>query len=105
MTLDDLTAMMAEDENHRYEISPEQVLSIMPPPGYAHAIIATRLMVWFAQGDVPADRIAQTVVAVGLSPPPQRWPSRDRTSAAPLMCDLAVRDVAQLAPSSSVICV
>jgi Uma2 family endonuclease len=63
VTLDDLTAMMAADEHHRYEISPEGVLSIMPPPGYAHAIIATRLMVWLAAAGVPADRIAQ---AVGL---------------------------------------
>ena len=65
VTLDDLTAMMAADEHHRYEIGPAGVLSIMPPPGYAHAIIATRLMVWLAQG-VPADRIAQ---AVGLRIP------------------------------------
>jgi Uma2 family endonuclease len=61
VTLDDLTAMMAADEHHRYEISPEGVLSIMPPPGYAHAIIATRLMVWLAAAGVPADRIAQVV--------------------------------------------
>lgn len=66
VTLDDLTAMMAADEHHRYEISPEGVLSIMPPPGYAHAIIATRLIVWLAQGGVAADRIAQ---AVGLRIP------------------------------------
>jgi Uma2 family endonuclease len=68
VTLDDLTAMMAADEHHRYEISPEGVLSIMPPPGYTHAIIATRLMVWLATG-VPAERLAQ---AVGL-----RIPGRD----------------------------
>jgi len=67
-TLDDLTAMMTADEHHRYEISPEGVLSIMQP-GYAHAIIATRLMVWLAAGGVPAERIAQ---AVGL-----RIPGRD----------------------------
>ncbi|MEV4639621.1 Uma2 family endonuclease [Actinoplanes sp. NPDC049548] len=66
VTLDDLTAMMAADEHHRYEMSPEGVLSIMPPPGYAHAIIATRLMVWLATGGLPADRIAQ---AVGLRIP------------------------------------
>ncbi|WP_240670582.1 Uma2 family endonuclease [Actinoplanes solisilvae] len=69
VTLDDLTAMMSADDHHRYEISPEGVLSIMPPPGYAHAIIATRLMVWLATAGVPADRIAQ---AVGL-----RIPGRD----------------------------
>ncbi|MFY1637851.1 Uma2 family endonuclease [Solwaraspora sp. WMMB335] len=66
VTLDDLTAMMAADESHRYEISPEGVLSIMPPPGYAHAIIATRLTVWLAAAGVPAERIAQ---AVGLRIP------------------------------------
>ena len=69
VTLDDLTAMMAADEHHRYEISPGGVLSIMPPPGYAHAIIATRLMVWLAAAGVATDRIAQ---AVGL-----RIPGRD----------------------------
>lgn len=61
--------MMAEDEHHRYEISPEGALSIMPPPGYAHAIIATRLMVWLASAGIPVERIAQ---AVGL-----RIPGRD----------------------------
>ncbi|WFE55416.1 Uma2 family endonuclease [Micromonospora sp. WMMD712] len=66
VTLDDLTAMMAADDHHRYEISPEGVLTVAPPPGYAHAIIATRLMVWLAQGGIPADRIAQ---AVGLRIP------------------------------------
>lgn len=71
VTLDDLTAMMAADERHRYEISPEGVLSIMPPPGYAHAIIATRIMVWLAAAGIPVDRIAQVV---GL-----RIPGRDGT--------------------------
>jgi Uma2 family endonuclease len=66
VTLDDLTAMMAADEHHRYEISPEGVLSIMPPPGYAHAIIATRLMAWLLAAGVPAERVAQ---AVGLRIP------------------------------------
>jgi Uma2 family endonuclease len=66
ITLDDLTAMMAADEHHRYEISPEGVLSVMPPPGYAHAIIATRLIGWLLTASIPADRIAQ---AVGLRIP------------------------------------
>lgn len=67
MTLDDLTAMMVADEyHHRYEISPEGVLSVMPPPGYVHAIIATRLTVWLAVGGIPTDRVAQ---AVGLRIP------------------------------------
>ena len=63
VTLDDLAAMMTADGHHRYEISPEGVLSIMPPPGYAHAIIATRLMGWLLAAGIPAERIAQ---AVGL---------------------------------------
>ena len=66
VTLDDLAAMMAADDRHRYEISPEGVLSIMPPPGYAHAIFATRIMAWLFAADLPADRIAQ---AVGLQIP------------------------------------
>ncbi len=66
LTLDDLTAMMVADGHHRYEISPEAVLSVMPPPGYAHAIIATRLTVWLAAAGIPPDRIAQ---AVGLRIP------------------------------------
>jgi Uma2 family endonuclease len=61
ITLDDLAAMMAADEHHRYEISPEGVLSVMPPAGYTHAIIATRLMSWLLSAGIPADRIAQTV--------------------------------------------
>jgi Uma2 family endonuclease len=66
ITLDDLAAMMAADEHHRYEISPEGVLSVMPPAGYTHAIIATRLMGWLLAAAIPADRIAQ---AVGLRIP------------------------------------
>jgi Uma2 family endonuclease len=69
VTLDDLTAMMAADEIHRYEISPEGVLSVAPPPGYNHAIVATRLMLWLGAAGVPAERIAQ---AIGL-----RIPGRD----------------------------
>jgi Uma2 family endonuclease len=61
ITLDDLTAMMAADEHHRYEISPEGVLSVMPPAGYTHAITATRLMSWLLSAGISADRIAQTV--------------------------------------------
>jgi hypothetical protein len=61
VTLDDLAAMMTADGHHRHEISPEGVLSVRPPPGYAHAIIATRLMGWLLAAGVPAERIAQGV--------------------------------------------
>jgi Uma2 family endonuclease len=66
VTLDDLTAMMAADERHWYEISPEGVLSVTPPAPYAHAIIATRLVGWLATAGVPVDRITQ---AIGLRIP------------------------------------
>ncbi len=61
VTLDDLTAMMGADELHRYEISPEGVLSVTPPPGSAHAFIATDLMLWLAATGTIGKRTAQTV--------------------------------------------
>jgi len=66
LTLDDVTTMMAADEFHRYEISPEGVLSIMPPPGFDHALIANRLTAWLLAAGIPVDRFAQ---AVGLRIP------------------------------------
>jgi Uma2 family endonuclease len=69
-SLDDLTAMMAADPHgHRYETSPEGVLSVMPPPDYQHAVIATRLMAWLITAGWPLELITQ---AVGL-----RIPGRD----------------------------
>ncbi|MFG2038333.1 Uma2 family endonuclease [Dactylosporangium sp. NPDC048998] len=66
-TLDDLTAMSAADPHgHRYEISPEGVLSVMPPPDFEHAVIATRLMGWLIMAGWPLERITQ---AVGLRIP------------------------------------
>jgi Uma2 family endonuclease len=63
-SLDDLTAMMAADPHgHRYETSPEGVLSVMPLPDYEHAVIATRLMIWLAAAGWPAEQLTQ---AVGL---------------------------------------
>jgi Uma2 family endonuclease len=67
VSLDDLTAMNAADEHgHRYEASPEGVLSVMPPPDSYHAVVATRLMLWLAAAGIPADRLMQ---AVGLRIP------------------------------------
>ena len=66
-TLDDLTAMsVADPHGHRYETSPEGVLSVMPPPDYGHAVIATRIMLWLAAAGWPADQLTQ---AVGLRIP------------------------------------
>jgi Uma2 family endonuclease len=60
ITLDDLAAMIAEDPHgHRYEVSPEGALSVMPPPDSEHAAIASRLLVWLAVAGWPAEQVLQ----------------------------------------------
>src|SRR5258706_9504267 len=60
VTLDDLPAMMAADRHgHRYEISPEGALSVMPPPDSEHAAIASRLLVWLATAGWPPEQVLQ----------------------------------------------
>jgi Uma2 family endonuclease len=60
ITLDDLAAMIAEDPHgHRYEISPEGALSVMPPPDSEHAAIASRLLVWLVVAGWPAEQVLQ----------------------------------------------
>jgi Uma2 family endonuclease len=62
VTLDDLVAMMAADQNgHRYELSPEGALSVMPPPDSGHAAIASRLAIWLAMAGWSADQVLQVV--------------------------------------------
>jgi Uma2 family endonuclease len=62
VSLDDLTAMMAAvPHGHRYEVSPEGVLSVRPPDGYGHAVIATQIVGWLLSAGVPADRVTQGV--------------------------------------------
>lgn len=47
VTLDDLTAMNGVDPfGHRYETSPEGVLSVLPPADSDHAKIASRIFAW-----------------------------------------------------------
>lgn len=60
ITLDDLAEMIAADAHgHRYETSPEGVLSVMPPPDSEHAAIASRLLVWLAMAGWPAEQVLQ----------------------------------------------
>ncbi|MDT5030998.1 MAG: hypothetical protein QOC94_1169 [Actinoplanes sp.] len=60
VTLEDLAAMNTADQHgHRYELSPEGALSVMPPPGSEHAAIASRLLVWLAVAGWPAEQILQ----------------------------------------------
>ena len=62
VTLDDLAALNAFDEHgHRYELSPEGALSIMPPADSVHARVASRLMMWLFAAGWSADKVLQTV--------------------------------------------
>ena len=48
VTLDDVAAMNAADQHgHRYQLSPEGALSVMPPRDSEHAAIASRIMTAF----------------------------------------------------------
>lgn len=60
ITLADLAAMTSADTHgRRYETSPEGVLSVVPPPDSQHAVIATRLTLWFGQAGWPAEQLMQ----------------------------------------------
>ena len=62
VTLDDVAAMNTGDRyGHRYELSPEQALSVMPPPDSEHAAIASRLLAWLAMAGWPAEQMLQAV--------------------------------------------
>src|SRR6266568_2168362 len=64
LTLDDVAEMNETDEQgRRFELSPEGVLSVMPPSGVEHAKIATRLVGWFLTHGWSTDQVLQ---AVGL---------------------------------------
>lgn len=66
ITLDDVAAMAAADENHRYELSREGVLSIMPPATPEHALIVSRLMHWlYRHGFEPEQVTADCGIDVG----------------------------------------
>lgn len=62
VTLDDLAAMNAADRfGHRYELSPEGALSVMPPPDSEHAAIASRLFAWLVLAGWHAEQLLQAV--------------------------------------------
>jgi hypothetical protein len=59
-TLDDLTAMIAADPHgHHYELSPDGVLSIMPPADGGHALIPAGLATRHERAAGGRDRVAQ----------------------------------------------
>jgi Uma2 family endonuclease len=66
ITLDDVAAMAATDEHHRYELSREGVLSIMPPATPERALIVSRLVHWFyVNGFGPEEVTAGCGIDVG----------------------------------------
>jgi Uma2 family endonuclease len=66
ITLDDVAAMSSADEHHRYELSREGVLSIMPPATPEHALIVSRLTHWlYLNGFGPDEVTADCGIDVG----------------------------------------
>ena len=64
LTLDDLAVMNEVDTyGHRYEMSPEGVLSVMPPPEFVHARIVNRVTAWLLAAGWTLEQVYQ---AVGL---------------------------------------
>lgn len=57
LTLNDLAAMAAADEHHRYELSPEGVLFVMPPAGLEHALVVSRLFAWLIIAGFRPDQV------------------------------------------------
>lgn len=58
VTLDDVAEMAAADENHRYELSPEGVLSVMPPADPEHSLLVTRMIAWLLASGLGPDEVA-----------------------------------------------
>jgi Uma2 family endonuclease len=66
VTLDDVAAMAGADENHRYELSAEGVLSVMPPADPEHALLVSRLFAWFlTNGFGPEQVVTDCGIDVG----------------------------------------
>ena len=66
ITLDDLAVMAAADGNHRYELSPEGVLSVAPPADPDHALLVSRMFAWFlAHGYGPEQVVTDCGIDVG----------------------------------------
>ncbi len=61
VTLDDLATLAATDEFHRYELTIEGVVHVMPPADVEHQQIASRLMFWFFQHGYTADNVLAEV--------------------------------------------
>ncbi|MGC4855992.1 Uma2 family endonuclease [Micromonospora sp. DT4] len=58
VSLDDLAAMAAADENHRYELSLEGVLSVAALAEPGHALLVSRLFAWLLANGYTPDQVA-----------------------------------------------
>ncbi len=56
LNLDDVTALAAADDLHRYELD-EGTLLVMPPADTEHAAIVTRMLVWLVSHGYDAERV------------------------------------------------
>lgn len=66
ITLDDVAEMAAADENHRYELSSQGGLSVMPPASPEHALVVSRIAHWFyTSGFGPEQVTADCGIFVG----------------------------------------
>jgi Uma2 family endonuclease len=109
ITLDDVAAMAAADEHHRYELSREGVLSIMPPATPEHALIVSRLTHWFYLNGFGPERVTADCgieVGGGRQPDVTIWakgkpPRRARSSYAGIDGLLLVIEV--VSPDSEII--
>jgi hypothetical protein len=57
IVLDDLAVMAAPDENNRYELSPDGVLSVAPPADPDHALLVSRMFAWFLTNGYGAEQV------------------------------------------------
>jgi Uma2 family endonuclease len=48
VTLDDVIQLALADRDHFYELSPEGILTVAPPPDHGHQIIASQILQWLA---------------------------------------------------------
>lgn len=109
ITLDDVAAMAAADEHHRYELSREGVLSIMPPASPEHALVVSRLVHWFyLNGYGPEEVTADCGIDVGAGRQPDltiwakgRPPRRARSTYAGI--DGLLLAIEVISPDSEVI--
>jgi hypothetical protein len=66
LSLDDVAAMAAADENHRYELGPEGGPSVAPPADPDHALLVTRPFAWFlTNGHGPEEVVVDCGIDIG----------------------------------------